>query len=137
MDLDKHGDVIRDYRRVEQTRVGNILDAQDYLENWHLAIVIDEKNGNSSERRLHFLPFSNAKRDETFSDEHSNKIAPIFTHTEIPSDPEKAFSTLREYLSGYKPKTEEKKKAPPSLAPSQSAPVTQSAPMGLGSQPNK
>lgn len=27
---------------VEQLRVGNILDAQDYLGNWHVAIVIDE-----------------------------------------------------------------------------------------------
>jgi hypothetical protein len=25
-------------------QVGNILDAQDYLGNWHLAIVIDEKS---------------------------------------------------------------------------------------------
>jgi len=27
---------------VEMLRVGNILDAQDYLGNWYVAIVIDE-----------------------------------------------------------------------------------------------
>jgi hypothetical protein len=50
------------------------------------------------------LPYSNHKRDETFSEEDSNKIAPVFTHTEIPSDPEKAFTSLREYLTMYKSK---------------------------------
>jgi hypothetical protein len=43
--LEKYEDVIRDYCRVEQTHVGNILDAQDYLGSWYLAIIIDEKNG--------------------------------------------------------------------------------------------
>jgi hypothetical protein len=40
----KYDDVIKDYCRVEQTRVGHILDAQDYLGSWHLSIIIDEKN---------------------------------------------------------------------------------------------
>ena len=43
--MEKHEDVLREYFRVEQTRVGNILDAQDYLGTWHLAIVIEEKSG--------------------------------------------------------------------------------------------
>jgi hypothetical protein len=29
---------------VESLRVGNILDAQDYLGNWHCAIVVDESS---------------------------------------------------------------------------------------------
>lgn len=70
--------------RVEQTKLGDILDAQDYLESWYLAIVVEEKNGPKSERKLHFLPFSHSKRDEVFTDESSNKIAPAFTNTEIP-----------------------------------------------------
>lgn len=45
VDLDKHSDVIKSYCRVEEVGVGNILDAQDYLGVWHLAIVIKEKNG--------------------------------------------------------------------------------------------
>lgn len=44
IDLDKHSDIIKEYCRVEQLRVGNILDAQDYLESWYLAIVLEEKN---------------------------------------------------------------------------------------------
>lgn len=102
MDLDRHADVIKDYCRVEQTRVGSILDAQDYLGNWHLAIVIKEKAGG--ERDVHFLPYNNHKRDETFTDEDSNKIAPAFTNTEIPSEPDKSFSILREYLASIQKK---------------------------------
>lgn len=46
---------------------------------------------------MHFLPYSNHKRDETFSEEDSNKIAPIFTHTEVTNEPEKSFNVLRDY----------------------------------------
>ena len=63
-----------------------------------MAIVVEEKTGARQERKLHFLPFANSKRDEIFTDEDSNKIAPAFTNTEIPSDPEKTLSTLLEYL---------------------------------------
>lgn len=59
--------------------MGNILDAQDYLGIWHLAIVINKKNDKSTERDIHFLPYSNQKRDETFTEEDSNKISPAFT----------------------------------------------------------
>jgi hypothetical protein len=45
VDLDKHQDVIKEFCRVEQTKIGNILDAQDYLGIWYLAIVLDEKSG--------------------------------------------------------------------------------------------
>lgn len=90
--------MIKEYCRVEQTHVGNILDAQDYLGSWYLAIVIEELNGTRSERVLHFLPFSNTKRDERFSDEDSNKIAPVYTNTGMPTDPEKDLVILREYL---------------------------------------
>ena len=48
---------------------------------------------------MHFLPYNNAKRDETFTEEDSNKVAPVFSNTEIPADPEKAFDILREYLA--------------------------------------
>jgi hypothetical protein len=48
------------------------------------------------------LPFSHSKRDEVFSEEDSNKIAPAFTNTEIPIDPEKSLNVLREYLASTK-----------------------------------
>ena len=95
----KIDDVIKDYCRVEQTRVGHILDAQDYLGSWHLSIIIDEKNHlKSSERLIHFLPFTNNKREERFADEDSNKIAPAFHHSGIPSDIDRDLASLREYL---------------------------------------
>jgi len=73
-----------------QLRVGHILDAQDYLENWNLAIVVDtdspptpDSKGLNVKRKIHFLPFKNSKRDEIFSaNESQQKIAPAFTHTE-------------------------------------------------------
>ena len=104
MDLDKHPNILKEYCRVEQTRVGMVLDAQDYLGSWYLAAVVEEKNGQRAERKLHFLPFANAKRDEVFTDEDSNKIAPAFSNTEIATEPEKDLNTLTEYLNQYKQK---------------------------------
>jgi hypothetical protein len=40
---------------------------------------------------IHFLPFSNSSRDEPFTEEDSNRIAPVFTKTDIPQEPEKCF----------------------------------------------
>lgn len=72
--------------RVSQLQTGNILDAQDYLDNWHLAIVVEEKTSNS--RQLHFLPFNKGNRDEEFGEEDSNRIGPAFEHTEPSMDPD-------------------------------------------------
>lgn len=102
--LEKYEDVIKDFCRVEQTHVGNILDAQDYLGSWYLAIIIDEKNGPRSERIVHFLPFTHSKRDEHFTDEDSNKIAPAFSNTGTPADLERDINNLREYLSQHRVK---------------------------------
>ena len=57
IDLDKFEDVIREYCRVEQIYLGNILDAQDDYGSWHLAIVVEEKGGQSIEKKIHFLPY--------------------------------------------------------------------------------
>ncbi len=108
MDLDKHDDVVRDYCRVEQTQLGNILDAQDDYGTWHLAIVVEDKVGKA-EKKLHFLPFKDSKRDEIFKEGDSNKIGPAFAQTDIPQDPEKCFKTLREYYQRVKKQNEDKK----------------------------
>lgn len=89
VDFDKHHDVLKDYSRVELIRVGCILDALDDYGTWYLGIVIDEKSWpNGEERKIHFLPYHNSNRDEEFKDADSARIAPAFTQTEIPSDPE-------------------------------------------------
>jgi hypothetical protein len=60
------------------------------LGGWYLAIIIRERNSATQEREVHFLPYSNHKRDEVFTEEDSGKIAPAFTNSEIPSDPVKS-----------------------------------------------
>ena len=98
IDLAKHTDVITDaHPKIDSLRLGNILDALDDYGQWHLSVVIEEQPGS---RKMHFMPFNNAKRDEVFTDE--NKIAPAFTNTELPSEPEKALATLRDYFSQLK-----------------------------------
>jgi len=49
------------------------------------------------------LPY-NSKREEWFTESESDKIAPVFTHSEQVASPEKSFQTLREYLSLFKSK---------------------------------
>lgn len=85
--------------------MGCILDALDDYGTWYLGIVIDEKSWpGGQERRIHFLPYPNSNRDEVFKDEDSARIAPAFNQTDIPSDPEQNFKTLRDYLDQYRQK---------------------------------
>jgi hypothetical protein len=63
---------------------------------------------NNQDREIHFLPYLNHKRDETFNEADSNKIAPVFTHSELPADPEKALNQLREYLASTKNKKQDR-----------------------------
>jgi hypothetical protein len=54
---------------VEKISAGCILDVLDEYGNWQLSIVIDDSN--PKERKMHFLPYHNSNRDETFKDEDS------------------------------------------------------------------
>jgi hypothetical protein len=119
MSIEKPDDIVTKSIDLSQTRVGHILDAQDYFQQWYLAIVIDREDGESNaafspaidtssskaniKRKLHFLPFGkNSKRDETFNaQEYQHKIAPAFTNSEKQADPIKAVVTLRDYLKLY------------------------------------
>jgi len=76
VDFQKNTDVIKDYCSVDSLQVGNILDAQDDYGTWHLSIVID---ATGHERKLHFLPFSNSNRDETFKNEDENRVGPAYS----------------------------------------------------------
>ena len=74
LDVAGSEDIVDDDRILSSLRIGNILDAQDYLGTWHLSIVIDDgtsaTNDQPSEQKtLHFLPFMKANRDEVFSNE--------------------------------------------------------------------
>ena len=41
----------------------------------------------------------NSKRDEVFKEEDASRLAPVFNNSELPSEPEKFFKQLREYLA--------------------------------------
>jgi hypothetical protein len=53
---------------------------------------------SKQERMVHFLPFNHSKRDERFTEDDSNKIAPAFSASKMPADPDKDLNTLRAYL---------------------------------------
>ena len=58
LDLRSTDDFVDDDRPFTALRIGNILDAQDYLGSWHLSIVIDVGSKESGEKKtIHFLPF--------------------------------------------------------------------------------
>jgi hypothetical protein len=61
--------------------IGSILDAQDYLGNWHLSIIIDEKD--ATHKDVHFLPYAKANRNETFSDDDILRVSPAYSKTPI------------------------------------------------------
>ena len=107
IDFEKHSDVLKQYQRVEQVPVGQIIDAQDQYGAWHLGIVIDERN---TERKIRFLPYPNSNRDEDFKDEDSGRIAPAFTQTELPGDPQNTLNKLRKYLEDYRQKKKQQPK---------------------------
>jgi hypothetical protein len=89
--------------RVENLKLGNVLDAQDYLDNWHLAIVVDDNLGRDPlSHQLHFLPFNKGNRDEAFGRDDSSKISPAFSKTELTAEPEVSFNILRSYYENFK-----------------------------------
>lgn len=61
-----------------------MLDAQDYLGAWHLAIVIDEKGPDC--KQMHFLPFNKSNRDEEFTPEDNSRLAALCSMTKVPLD---------------------------------------------------
>lgn len=70
-------DIIRKPSLIEELKMGDILDAQDYLGSWYLAIVIEDTSTTS--KQIHFLPYQRSNRDETFTKETDEaRIAPAF-----------------------------------------------------------
>ena len=112
MSIEHLDDILIKPSDLRYLRVGHILDAQDYLEQWYLSIVVDSQDDGGSSvssldtvarRKIHFLPFvKNSKRDEIFTTiDSQHKIAPAFTNSEKIEDQAKAIISLREYLKQY------------------------------------
>jgi hypothetical protein len=108
--IDQQQDILTQPFTFWETKVGHILDAQDYLESWYLAIVVDADIGpgdggfkeNNANRKIHYLPFKNSKRDEILSSVDSqHKLAPAFTQSEKLGEAGKAIGALRDYLKWY------------------------------------
>jgi len=59
LNLHSQDDIVRDERPLSSLRVGNILDAQDYLGSWHLSIIIEDVSHGEkgAAKTIHFLPF--------------------------------------------------------------------------------
>jgi len=48
-----------------ELREGMVVDAQDYLDKWHLSVICKIQPKNDSEYiKVNFLPYRNGKRDE-------------------------------------------------------------------------
>ncbi len=79
-----------------------------------MAIVYEEKiKSGKHEKQLHFFRFQNTKRDEWFTENDDERLAAIFTQSEMDSDVEKQFEVLREFLKKMvvsEPKKEYKQK---------------------------
>ena len=93
-------DIIRQTTTIEKLKVGDILDAQDYLGSWYLAIVIEEVS--SSSKQIHFLPYQRSNRDETFTVDDQARIAPAFQHADVAMDLNDNIVTLRAYLEAHR-----------------------------------
>ena len=92
LDVAGSEDIVDDERILSSLRIGNILDAQDYLGTWHLSIVIDDGTSTtndqpSEQKTLHFLPFMKANRDEVFSNEDQSRLAPAFSKQDAVGEP--------------------------------------------------
>ncbi len=108
--IDQQHDILTQPFTFWETKVGHILDAQDYLESWYLAIVVDADIGpydgglkeNKANRKIHYLPFKNSKRDEILSSVDSQqKLAPAFSQSEKLGEAGKAIGALRDSLKWY------------------------------------
>lgn len=86
---------------IETLKVGNIIDAQDYLGTWHLSIVCKINPKSDQEYlKLNFLPYPKGNRDEWIAKTDTERIAGIFSQTEPSKDPDEAkrnIKALNEY----------------------------------------
>lgn len=84
-DFSEMQDIIRKPSSISDLKMGDILDAQDYLGSWYLAIVIEDTSQTT--KQIHFLPYNRSNRDEPFTKENDEaRIAPAFEHAEVSVD---------------------------------------------------
>lgn len=92
-----------------------ILDAQDYLDKWHLAVICKVDPTNDTETiKVNFLPYPKGNRDEWISaTELVNRLCGPYSMIEHDQDKEKIIkniASLQEYSKKFiKPGSKEEK----------------------------
>lgn len=84
---------------------GMIVDAQDYLDKWHLSVVCKIQPKNENEYiKVNFLPYRNGKRDEWLQKSEIGRISGPFVHSDDNIDKEKIISSFESLRAYYKEK---------------------------------
>lgn len=69
---------------------GMIVDAQDYLDKWHLSVICKIQSKNDNEHiKVNFLPYRNGKRDEWLQKCEIERISGPFVNSDSNFDKEK------------------------------------------------
>ena len=69
---------------------GMIVDAQDYLDKWHLSVVCKIQPKNDNEHiKVNFLPYRNGKRDEWLQKTEMARITGPFVNSDNNLDKDK------------------------------------------------
>jgi hypothetical protein len=69
---------------------GMIVDAQDYLDKWHLSVICKIQSKNDNEHiKVNFLPYRNGKRDEWLQKSEIERISGPFVNSDSNFDKEK------------------------------------------------
>ena len=90
--------------RIEDLKVGDIIDAQDYLDTWHLSIVCKIQPKNEQEYlKVNYLPYPKGNRDEWISKKDSARLSGPFYNSESIVEKElepieKGLKQLRDYV---------------------------------------
>lgn len=95
---------------ISKLREGMILDAQDYLDSWHLSVICKIQPDNKDEAILvNYLPYPKGNRDEWISiSEIENRLSGLYINCPQDNDEDvitKNLKNLRDYVEKFiKPK---------------------------------
>lgn len=82
-----------------------ILDAQDYLDKWHLAVICKIEPKNEQECiKVNFLPYPKGNRDEWLQASELPRLSGIFTQSGHDQDKEtinKNLQSMRDYVKKF------------------------------------
>tara|TARA_B110000285_G_scaffold234291_1_gene310708 strand:- start:1360 stop:1680 length:321 start_codon:yes stop_codon:yes gene_type:complete len=90
---------------LSELKEGMIVDAQDYLDKWHLSIICKIQPKNENEYiKVNFLPYRNGKRDEWFQKTELDRISGPFVNSDSNIDKEKILTSFESLRSYYREK---------------------------------